>query len=156
MSQPPTYLTIGQTAERCGVSTATLRFYEERGLIRAERGSGNQRLFHRSVLRRISIIRVARTLGFSLAEIRDTLQTLPADRTPSKRDWQRLSRHWRGELDRRISGMERLRDQLDSCIGCGCLSLGSCALYNPADSVAGEGPGPRILLRSGTREPAQP
>ena len=146
MSQPSTYLTIGQTAERCGVSTATLRFYEERKLISAERGAGNQRLFHRAILRRVSIIRVAQTLGFSLAEIRDTLATLPTDRTPSKRDWQRLSRHWREELQRRISGMERLRDQLDSCIGCGCLSLGSCALYNPADSVAREGPGPRLLL----------
>lgn len=150
MALPPTYLTIGQTAERCGVTTATLRFYEEKGLINAERGAGNQRVFHRAILRRVSIIRIARTLGFSLSEIRDTLETLPPDRTPSRSDWQRLSRQWRGELEHRIEGMRRLRDQLDSCIGCGCLSLDSCALYNPADSVAREGSGPRLLMRGGT------
>lgn len=146
MKTPDKYLTIGQAAERCGVSTATLRFYEDKGLIRTERSPGNQRLFHRAVLRQISIVRVAQGLGFSLADIREALDTLPADRMPNKRDWQRLSRHWRAELQRRIDGMMKLRDQLDGCIGCGCLSLGNCALYNPSDKVASEGPGPRLLL----------
>ncbi len=143
-----TYMTIGEAAKRCGVSTATLRFYEDKGLITTQRSAGNQRLFHRAVLRQVSIIRVAQGLGFSLAEIQNALDTLPVDRTPNKRDWQRLSRHWKAELQRRIDGMIKLRDQLDGCIGCGCLSLGNCALYNPSDKVSAEGPGPRLLMPS--------
>ena len=146
MAIHPKHLTIGQAAKRCGVSTATLRFYEEKGLIRPQRTAGNQRVFHRATLRQISIIRVAQGLGFSLAEIRDALDSLPANRTPNKRDWQRLSRRWHAELQRRIDGMIKLRDRLDGCIGCGCLSLAHCSLYNPSDRVAGEGPGPRLLI----------
>ncbi len=146
MNNSAPFLTIGQAAARCGVSTATLRFYEERGLIQAERGAGGQRRIHRAMLRRISIIRVAQTLGFSLAEIGEALDTLPRFRTPTKRDWQRLSRHWRTELQRRIEGMERLRDQLDGCIGCGCLSMKNCALYNPGDREGAVGSGPGILM----------
>lgn len=146
MTTPNSLMTIGQAAARCGVSTATLRFYEDKGLIRTGRTAGNQRVFHRAVLRQVSIIRIAQGLGFSLSEIRQALDTLPANRPPNKRDWQRLSRRWRTEMQRRIDGMIRLRDQLDGCIGCGCLSLANCALYNPSDKVAREGPGPRLLL----------
>ena len=148
MNRSTSYLSIGQVAERCGVSTATLRFYEEKGLIRAERGPGGQRRFHRAVLRRISLIRVAQTLGLSLAEIARALAILPSGRTPSRRDWQKLSHHWRKDLQERIEALERLRDQLDGCIGCGCLSMKHCSLYNPSDRAAEEGPGPRFLLRS--------
>ena len=147
MKKPASALSIGEVSRRCGVSTATLRFYEEKGLIDAERGPGGQRRFHRAVLRRISLIRVAQTLGLSLAEIAEAMEVLPRNRTPNRRDWQRLSRHWRSDLQNRIEALERLRDQLDGCIGCGCLSMKNCALYNPSDQAAVEGPGPRFLLR---------
>jgi MerR family redox-sensitive transcriptional activator SoxR len=147
MQPPANYLSIGDTARRCGVSTATLRFYEEKSLIDAERGPGGQRRFHRAMLRRISLIRVAQTLGFSLGEIGEALETLPRQGTPTRKDWQKLSRRWRKTLQSRIEAMEKLRDQLDGCIGCGCLSMKNCALYNPADQAAAEGPGPRYLLR---------
>ena len=147
MKKSVSYLSIGEVSRRAGVSTATLRFYDEKGLINAERGPGGQRRFDRAVLRRISLIRVAQTLGLSLAEISDALDVLPRNRTPDRGDWQKLSRRWRKELQERIDGLERLRDQLDGCIGCGCLSMKNCALYNPSDQVAAEGPGPRFLLR---------
>lgn len=139
-------LTIGETARRAGVATSTLRFYESRGLIHSLRTSGNQRRYARSTLRRISVIRVAQTLGLTLEEISDALSTLPSARTPTKRDWQLLSIRWRDQLDERIARMQQVRDKLSGCIGCGCLSLKSCALYNRGDEAASLGSGPRYLL----------
>lgn len=141
-----TLLSIGEAAKRCGVATSTLRFYEAEKLIQSSRGPGNQRRFHRSMLRRISLIKVAQTLGLSLKEISAALDTLPDKRTPTKRDWERLSRHWRDQLDQRIASLQSMREQLSGCIGCGCLSLKNCALYNPADIAAKQGVGPRFLL----------
>lgn len=138
-------LTIGQLAERAGVATSAIRFYEARGLIRSHRTSGNQRRYEQPELRRVAFIRTAQRVGLSLDEIAESLATLPAERTPTKADWTRLSRAWRPRLDHQIQRIERLRDQLDSCIGCGCLSLRSCALRNPGDEVAGRGPGPVFL-----------
>ena len=146
MARSSDYLTIGQTASRCGVAASTLRFYEQRGLIRSIRNAGNQRRYHRSMLRRISVIRVAQGLGLTLAEIEDALARLPDGRTPTRRDWERLSKMWRRRLDARIAELERIRENLASCIGCGCLSLKSCALYNAGDQAAAGGPGPRYLL----------
>jgi MerR family transcriptional regulator, redox-sensitive transcriptional activator SoxR len=139
-------MTIGELAERAGVSTSTLRFYEAEGLIDAERSSGGQRRYRREVLRRVSFIRVAQRLGMTLDEIRGALASLPEARTPTKADWARISRAWAPRLDERIAELHRLRDDLDSCIGCGCLSLKACALYNPADAAARLGSGPRYLL----------
>jgi len=139
-------LTIGEAARRCGVATSTLRFYEQRGLISSIRNAGNQRRYHRATLRRISVIRVAQTLGLTLEEIAEALATLPDGRTPTKRDWERLSTTWRRQLDSRIATLQRMRENLSSCIGCGCLSLKSCALYNTADRAAKRGAGPRYLL----------
>ena len=140
------HVTIGEMAARTGVAPSALRYYEKLGLIHSERTSGNQRRYARSMLRRVSFIRIAQRVGLSLDEIRDALATLPAERTPTKADWTRLSQAWRSRLDEQIGLLERLRDNLDSCIGCGCLSLKRCALYNPADILAEQGPGPRILL----------
>jgi len=142
----PSWLTIGQLAERSGVATSALRFYEAEGLLEATRTSGNQRRYPRAALRRVAVIRAAQTLGVPLAEVRDVLTTLPDGRTPNKRDWDRLSRNWRRRLDARIDELQRLRNQLTGCIGCGCLSLANCALFNPQDQLAARGPGPRILL----------
>lgn len=139
-------LTIGEAARRCGVATSTLRFYEERGLINSARTAGNQRLYHRAELRRISIVRVAQSLGLSLKEIGEALDELPDGRAPNKRDWEKLSRKWRAHLDTRIDQLKRLRENLTGCIGCGCLSLKSCKLHNPYDRAAATGSGPRRLL----------
>ncbi|RIV34415.1 redox-sensitive transcriptional activator SoxR [Micromonospora radicis] len=139
-------LTIGQLAARSGVAQSALRYYERLGLIRAERTSGNQRRYHRSELRRVAFIRIAQQVGVSLEEIGDALAALPASRTPTAEDWARLSTAWRERLDERIRLMERLRDDLDGCIGCGCLSLRRCTLYNPGDELAVEGPGARLTL----------
>ena len=133
-------------AARTGVATSALRFYEAEGLIGSTRTAGNQRRFERAVLRQVSVIQAAQTLGLSLREIRASLQALPDGRTPTKRDWQRLSSRWRKRLDRQIADLEALRDELDGCIGCGCLSLRVCALFNPDDALQGRGPGPRILM----------
>ncbi|MEQ8651302.1 MAG: redox-sensitive transcriptional activator SoxR [Kiloniellales bacterium] len=146
MTKSAPLLTIGETARRCGVATSTLRFYEDRGLINPSRTSGNQRLYHRSELRRISVIRVAQSLGLTLSEIKAALAELPEGRAPNKRDWALLSRTWRAQLDRRIHQLQRMRENLTECIGCGCLSLKSCALHNQGDRLASTGPGPRILL----------
>lgn len=135
-------LTPGEVARRSGVTVSALHFYEREGLITSVRTAGNQRRYHRDVLRRIGFVRVSQKVGISLAEIRDALATLPEGRPPTKADWARLSRRWRGDLDRRIEQLERLRDQLDGCIGCGCLSLRACKLYNPEDALAAEGSGP--------------
>jgi len=139
-------LSIGQVAARAGIAPSALRFYEAEGLIRAERSFGGQRRFQRDVLRRIAFVRVAQRVGLTIQEIRDALATLPAGRTPTKEDWGRLSRAWKPRLDDQIATLERLRDRLTSCIGCGCLSFKACALYNPSDAAAGLGAGPRYLL----------
>ncbi|GAA4673517.1 redox-sensitive transcriptional activator SoxR [Nocardioides nanhaiensis] len=134
-------LTIGQLAERAGVATSAVRFYEARGLIGSERTSGNQRRYSSSALRRVAFIRSAQRVGLTLEEIGEALATLPEGRTPTKADWHRLSRAWRPRLDEQIRRLELLRDRLDGCIGCGCLSLRSCSLVNPGDALAHEGPG---------------
>lgn len=146
MSPKHADLTPTQVAERSGVAVSALHFYEREGLIVSTRTAGNQRRYHRDVLRRIAFIRVSQRLGISLARIREALATLPEDRVPTKADWTRLSRGWRADLDSRIDQLKRLRDNLDGCIGCGCLSLKSCTLYNPSDELATKGPGPRRLL----------
>ena len=140
-----TVLTIGQLSERSGVATSAIRFYEARGLIRAVRTTGNQRRFEQAELRRVAFIRTAQRVGLSLDEIGEALATLPENRVPTKADWTRLSRAWRPRLDDQIARIERLRDQLDGCIGCGCLSLRNCALRNPHDVVATRGPGAVFL-----------
>ena len=141
----PTELGVGEVAARSGVAVSTLHFYEAEGLIRSWRNQGNQRRYAREVLRRIAVIRVAQRAGISLAAIREALKTLPDERTPTADDWRRLSQEWRGDLDRRIQRLIGLRDQLDGCIGCGCLSLGVCPLRNPWDELGRQGPGPRLL-----------
>ncbi|MCW2791808.1 MAG: soxR [Nocardioides sp.] len=146
-----TQLTIGQLAERAGVATSAVRFYESRGLVHAVRTTGNQRRYEQSTLRRIAFIRTAQRVGLSLDEIGHALASLPENRTPTKADWSRLSRTWRPRLDEQIERLERLRDKLDSCIGCGCLSLRTCALSNPDDEVAPRGPGAVFLEPTGRR-----
>lgn len=138
-------LTIGQLSDRSGVATSAIRFYEARGLLPATRTSGNQRRYDQASLRRLAFIRAAQRVGLSLEEIGAALATLPDGRTPTKADWSRLSRSWRSRLDEQIERLERLRDKLDSCIGCGCLSLRTCTLNNPADSVSERGPGAVFL-----------
>lgn len=139
-------LTIGELALRSGVAHSALRYYEQLGLIHATRTSGNQRRYQRSELRRVAFIRIAQQVGLSLDEISEALSSLPEERTPTKADWARLSRRWRSRLDEQIGLLERLRDRLTGCIGCGCLSLQRCALSNPGDELAADGPGPRYLL----------
>ena len=138
--------TIGEVAARTGVATSALRFYEDRGFIRSERTSGNQRRYERSVIRIVSVIKAGQAMGMELSDIRRALSTLPDGRAPTKRDWARMSTAWRVDLDRRIAQMELLRDELDSCIGCGCLSLQSCGIFNSGDRAAQFGAGPRYLL----------
>ena len=139
-------LTIGEVAERTALAPSALRFYETKGLISSERTDGNQRRYHRDMLRRISFIKVAQNVGLSLEDIAAALGSLPSDRAPTKAEWARLSRTWRGRLDDRIAELERLRDDLTGCIGCGCLSLATCRLYNPQDAASMKGDGPRYLL----------
>ena len=139
-------LTIGELAERAGVATSALRFYESRGLIESERTEGNQRRYARATLRRVALVRAAQAVGLSLREAGEALEGLPHERTPNKGDWQRLSRTWKERLDHQIADLELLRDELSDCIGCGCLSLRSCAIFNPSDAVSGQGSGPRYLL----------
>jgi MerR family redox-sensitive transcriptional activator SoxR len=146
MKNTDNYLSIGEAARRSGVATSTLRFYESRGLIHSIRVSGNHRRYHRAMLRRISIIRIAQTLGLSLREIAGALETLPDQRTPDKKDWTKLSTSWGKQLDLRITRLQNLRDKLSGCIGCGCLSLKKCSLYNADDEAAQLGSGPRYLL----------
>ena len=138
-------LSVGELAQRSGVPVSTLHFYEAKGLIRSRRTEGNQRRYGRDVLRRVVIIKVAQRTGLSLAAIRDALAALPQDRVPDAADWRRLSESWRDEIDARIARLTRLRDRLDGCIGCGCLSLDICPLRNPDDRLAQEGPGARLL-----------
>ncbi|WP_024876064.1 redox-sensitive transcriptional activator SoxR [Saccharomonospora piscinae] len=141
MSKLADHLTIGQVAQRSGVPHTALRFYEDRGLISAERSAGNQRRYARSVLRRIAFIRAAQRVGLTLEQVGEALATLPRDHAPTKADWSRLSRDWRDELDARIDALRRLRDDLTGCVGCGCLSLRTCTLNNPDDQIAAYGPG---------------
>ena len=138
-------LTIGELAERSGVAPSALRYYEAQGLITAARTSGNQRRYERPTLRRVAFIRSAQRVGLSLEEITEALRTLPGGRTPTKADWSRLSRSWRGRINEQIDRLERLRDRLDSCIGCGCLSLQRGTLSNPGDVVGSRGPGAVFL-----------
>lgn len=138
-------LTIGELSERSGLATSAIRYYEDRGLVSSRRTTGNQRRYERATLRRLAFIRTAQRVGLSLEEIEESLATLPSSRTPTKADWTRLSRSWRPRLDDRIAQLERLRDTLDSCIGCGCLSLRRCNLSNPGDEVAPRGPGAVFL-----------
>lgn len=134
-------LTIGHLAERSGVATSTIRFYESRGLVHSRRTTGNQRRYEQSELRRVAFIRAAQRVGLTLDEVAEALATLPDGRTPTKADWHRLSRAWRPRLDEQIRRIELLRERLDGCIGCGCLSLRSCALHNPGDEAAEHGTG---------------
>jgi MerR family redox-sensitive transcriptional activator SoxR len=149
-------LTIGEVAARSGFASSALRYYERAGLISATRTSGQQRRYERSVLRRLAFIRAARNIGLGLEEVRAALDRLPAGRTPTKADWSRMSRAWRARLDEQIEALLRLRDGLDSCIGCGCLSLQRCRLSNPGDVAASAGPGaaylPRPLRAATSRE----
>ncbi len=138
-------LTVGEVAQRSGFAPSALRFYEREGLITAARTSGGQRRYERSVLRRLAFIRAARNVGLSLDEVADALAQLPNGRTPTKADWARLSRGWRERLDDQIAALTKLRDGLTSCIGCGCLSLRTCAFTNPADAAAVSGPGAAFL-----------
>ncbi|MEO6015307.1 MAG: redox-sensitive transcriptional activator SoxR [Devosia sp.] len=142
-------LSVGDVAQRSGVAVSALHFYERKGLIRSHRTGGNQRRYDRDVLRRLALIRMGQDLGVPLTEIGEQLDMLPVDRPASKTDWARLSTRWRDRLDRRITLMTRLRDELSGCIGCGCLSMKVCPLYNRDDTLAGEGEGPRLLLRQG-------
>lgn len=142
-------VTIGDLSDRTGVAQSALRFYEAEGLIHAERTDGNQRRYARDALRRVSFIRVAQQVGLRLDEIAEALGSLPESRTPTERDWAKLSASWRPRLDAQIHLLERLRDRLDGCIGCGCLSLGICKLVNPGDEAGERGPGPRNLIEEG-------
>lgn len=142
--------TVGKVAQRAGVAVSALHFYERKGLIQSYRNAGNQRRYTSDVLRRISVIKAAQKLGISLEEIRETFATLPANRTPTQQDWERLSTQWQEQLDARIRYLERLKAYLTGCIGCGCLSMKKCPLYNADDQVASEGNGPVLLDREGT------
>ncbi|MNM31966.1 redox-sensitive transcriptional activator SoxR [Pseudomonas alkylphenolica] len=148
MPQPCTaekIMTVGQLAARSGVAVTALHFYESKGLIHSTRSSGNQRRYPRETLRRVAVIKMAQRLGIPLATIHAALQTLPVGRAPSVTDWQRLSEQWRQDLTRRIDKLMVLRDQLDGCIGCGCMSLQSCPLRNCNDQLSEHGPGPQLL-----------
>ncbi len=142
----PTELTIGELSARSGVSASALRFYERQGLIEAERTEGNQRRYPRVTLRRVALVQAGKAAGVPLARIRVALETLPEGRTPTKRDWARLSRSWAAELDARIATLAAIRGRLTTCIGCGCLSLTTCDLLNPADEAAQLGSGARFLV----------
>jgi MerR family transcriptional regulator, redox-sensitive transcriptional activator SoxR len=143
---PPARLTIGELAARSGLATSALRYYEEIGLIRSERTAGGQRRYHRAVLRRVAFIRAAQRVGLSLEEAGAALAELPADRPPNAAEWARVARAWQRRIDDQIAELQRLRGRLTGCIGCGCLSLTKCRLYNPDDTAGGAGPGAHYLL----------
>lgn len=138
-------LTPGEVARRSGLAVSALHFYENKGLIHSYRSNGNQRRYSRDVLRRVAVIKVAQRVGIPLAEIGRALADLPDGRTPNAQDWKHLSARWRRELDQRIQSLTQLRDELDGCIGCGCLSINACRLRNPLDELSEDGPGPRLL-----------
>ena len=141
-------LTVSDVAHRSGFAASALRFYEKEGLIAASRTAGGQRRYERSVLRRLAFIRAARHVGLGLDEVRDVLAQLPSERTPNRADWTRISRSWRSRIDEQIAALEALRDGLDSCIGCGCLSLQRCRMSNPEDWLSTRGAGARILPKA--------
>ena len=141
----PSELSVGDLASRAGVAVSALHFYESKGLIHSTRTEGNQRRFPREVLRRVAFIRASQAVGIPLRAIKDALDHLPEQRTPTRRDWEHLSLAWRDDLDQRITALQHLRDRLSGCIGCGCLSLGMCKLTNPNDILRAQGPGPRNL-----------
>jgi len=145
---PEARISIGEVARRSGFAASAIRYYESQGLITSERMAGGQRQFERGVLRRLAFIRAAANVGLKIEEIRTELDQLPSGRTPTKADWHRMSQHWRGRLDEQIAALERLRNGLDSCIGCGCLSLKHCAIANPGDAAAASGPGAAYLPRA--------
>lgn len=138
-------LSVGDMARRSGVAVSTLHFYEAQGLLSCERSAGNQRRYRRDALRRVAFVRAAQSIGITLDEIARALQSLPLQRTPTKADWTRLSSQWRATLDRRIANLQALRDELQNCIGCGCLSLRACSLYNPGDALGKRGSGAQRL-----------
>ncbi|WP_394177800.1 redox-sensitive transcriptional activator SoxR [Yoonia maritima] len=140
-------LSIGDLAERTGLAVSAIRFYETHDIVKPLRNKGGHRRYGRADIRRLSFVMAAQTLGFPLAEIAEHLRALPDHKAPNKADWTRISKTFRAKIDARIAAMEELRDKLDGCIGCGCLSLKSCALYNPADIKSREGPGPRNLTK---------
>ena len=139
-------LAIGAVADRTGVAVSAIRFYEEQGLVQSTRAASGHRRFERSTIRRVSFIRICQQLGYSLDEIRQQLEALPSARTPNEQDWQRLAESFRRDIDARMAGLAQLKEKLDGCIGCGCLSLQRCALYNAGDGAARLGQGPRYLL----------
>ena len=139
------YLSVGEVARRCGIAVSAVHFYERKGLISSIRTDGNQRRFHRGVLRKLAIIKVAQKTGIPLSEIGDAFEKLPPNTVPTAKDWEKLSSQWRDDLNDRIEQLTRLRDQLGQCIGCGCLSISDCPLRNPYDEHAGDGPGARLL-----------
>ncbi len=140
--------TVGKVAQRCGVKISTLHFYQQKGLIRSTRNAGNQRRYTADVLRRVSVIKAAQKMGISLASIKQAFATLPDQRTPTVKDWEKLSTTWQGELNARIAYLQRLRDSLTGCIGCGCLSMKNCPIYNADDKLASAGSGPVLLDRA--------
>ncbi|MDA5556074.1 redox-sensitive transcriptional activator SoxR [Shimia sp. MMG029] len=142
----PTGLTIGQVAERTGLAPSAIRFYEEQGIVFPHRTDTGQRRYERADIRRLSFVMISQSMGFSITDIREALATLPENRTPTKADWAAISETFRNALDARIAQMQALRDRLDGCIGCGCLSLSNCKLYNPEDRARTRGTGPRYLL----------
>lgn len=148
----PAELSVGELARRSGVAVSTIHFYEARGLVESRRTAGNQRRYARAALRRVAFVRVAQRVGISLADIAAALAELPAGAAPTRDDWARLSARWRAELDERMAQLKRLRDTLDDCIGCGCLSIDRCRLRNPADRLGAEGAGPRRLLVGKARD----
>ncbi|MEP1207218.1 MAG: redox-sensitive transcriptional activator SoxR [Rhizobiaceae bacterium] len=147
MTSKPNQLPIGEVAARTGLSVSAIRFYEQRGLVIAGRNSGGQRRFARSDIRRLSFIMIAQNMGFSLERIAEALSDLPTNRAPTKAEWAGMANRFRGELEERIAVLSRLRDRLDKCIGCGCLSLEDCGLYNTDDKAGRTGTGPRYVIR---------
>jgi MerR family transcriptional regulator, redox-sensitive transcriptional activator SoxR len=147
----PDELTIGELAARSGVAPSALRFYEAQGLIAARRTGGNQRRYERAILRRVALIQAGRAAGIPLERIHSALETLPAQRTPTRRDWERLSRGWRDDIDHQIATLQALRNRLTTCIGCGCLSIDACGLLNPDDEAGRLGSGAHYLKRDSKR-----
>jgi len=151
-AKPNDWLGIGTLAKRTGLSISAIRYYHSQGLVHATRNAGGQRRFHRSTIRRLSFVLIAQQLGLKLDEICEQLQALPSERTPTAKDWAAIGRTMRRDLNARIDSLTRMRDNLDGCIGCGCLSLKRCALYNPEDRAAEHGAGPHYLLRESAKD----
>lgn len=142
---PADLLSVGEVSRRTGVAVSALHFYEAQGLIHSHRTAGNQRRYPRHMIRRISLIQVAKRLGIPLRGVAEVFAELPADRRPTKREWERIARHWSADLELRRAALDRLQEELTSCIGCGCISMSSCRLLNPSDELAEQGPGPHRL-----------